>query len=500
MNIAQFKETHLSPKTQIIKLDSEGSILESDNTLFELTPQTPIQHLDPFFETLPLLEKSVSIPCINVTINDQEFIFDLSLHTQGKDIFLIVYDFTKQYQESHPLVQEKNEVAIAKYKLDFERKLLLAKQTFKDQFIAHFNHELRNPLNSLLGFLDILLNSNLNYEQKEVANLMHRNGNNLKALINDILDISKIENGTLSIKNVGFNLSALLKAAIKQTEIRVREKDVEVLSQFDEDLPNRIFGDPIRLNQILVNILDNASKNTHQGTIQLKVSIIDQKEDSVHLQFIIEDTGKGISQEDLPKIFDNHYQVALEQEQPLKGGGMGLTICKKIVHLLEGSIDVTSELGKGTKFKVVLPFEIPEVGHKRKKKTVPKGSGIIKGRRVLVVEDELNNQMLLMKHFIKWGEFQVDIAKDGEDAITLLEQKKYQIVLLNLSLPKIGGKEVIHFIRNHSEEHINTLKILVMSGNTITTEIDEILELGANGFLPKPFTQRELFERLTLLQ
>ena len=179
---------------------------------------------------------------------------------------------------------------------------------------------------------------------------------------------------------------------------------------------------------------------------------------------------------------------------------MGLTICKKIVHLLEGTIAVTSTLGKGTTFKVILPFKIPEVGSKRKKKTVPKGSGIIKGRRVLVVEDERNNQMLLMKYFIKWGEFQIDIAKDGEDAITHLEQKKYQIVLLNLSLPKISAKEVIQFIRHHSDAHINTLKILVMSGTTTESEMDKVLELGANGFLPKPFTQRELFERLNLLQ
>ena len=502
MDISEVKSALFDAKIQVIKSTLEGRVIESDNTLFPLKESVNIGHLNPFFEGLvPLfssLSQNTSFPCVNLTNGANEIIIDLELVPKDEFIFLVLYDFTEHYKYSHPLVQEKNETAIARYKLAFEKDLLEAKEAFKNQFIAHFNHELRNPLNSLLGFLDILSSSKVTYEQKEILNLMQRTGSNLKVLINDLLDISKVEEGIIDIKEVPFGFTALLNSLSKQFELRYETDTLKMLSEIHPDIPARICGDPVRINQVLVNLLENAFKNTQSGTVTLMVEPTSMNEEIAMLAFHVIDTGVGISEVDLPKIFDPYFQINNQKIKP-SGDGLGLKIVKELTDLMGGSISVSSKPNVGTHFTVNLPLKMLKKKASSRKKTVPKGSGIIRGVRVLVVEDEAPNQMLLMKNFIEKGQFHLEIAKDGQQAIDLVESRKYNVVLLNMQLPIKDGFEVIKHIRDHKESKINSLPIIVTSGKTLKTEQAAILEAGANAFIGKPYTKRELFDSINNL-
>lgn len=502
MDISAIKSALFDSKIQVIKSTLDGKILASDNTLFQVDEGSKIEIINPFFEGLVHLfetvTENVSFPCVNLSPNANEIIIDLELVRKDDLIFLVLYDFTEHYRYSHPLVQEKNETSIARYKLAFEKDLLEAKEAFKNQFIAHFNHELRNPLNSLLGFLDILSSSKVSYEQKEILNLMQRTGANLKVLINDLLDISKVEKGIIETKNVAFGLTALLNSLEKQFDLRHATKTLKMSLELPLDLPARISGDPVRLNQILVNLLENSFKNTEAGTVSLSIEIISQDAKMMRIAFHVMDSGVGISEDDLPRIFDPYFQINNQKAKPV-GDGLGLKIVKELTELLGGTVSAKSKLGVGSHFTVELPFELLQKKPSSKKKTVPKGSGIIRGVRVLVVEDQAPNQMLLMKNFIEKGQFHLEIAKDGQQAIDLIESRKYNIVLLNIQLPIKDGYEVLKHIRSHNEPTINSLPVIVTSGKTLKTEQEEILKAGANAFIGKPYTKRELFESINNL-
>ena len=504
MTVEEIKGEIFESKIQLVELDGFGNVLKSEDTIFTIPENSHIGEAHPFFEGISGLladvDSRIHFPCVNLDIASSNVIADVDILNEGNKLYLVIFDFTDHYERSHPLVQEKNETVIARNKLSFEMTLLTAKEEFKNKFLANLNHEIRNPLNSLLGFMEVLNESNLNYNQKEILKIMQKTGGHLKVLMDDLLDISKIERGELEIKNVPFQPNELLTSLTKHFELKYGSRNIALHFETKSKIPARIIGDPTRLNQILFNLLENAFRNTTQGIITLSV---DMKPDAdnperVWANLNVSDTGVGISEENLNRVFDSYYQIGLNEIEPL-GDGIGLKIVKDLVQLMGGEVSVASEVGKGSTFSLQLPFEKGKPPKERKRRTTVKGSGIIRGKKVLVIENNEVDQMLFMKMFVNSGDYNIEIAKSGQQAMELLNKRSYALVILKTKIPDLSGQELIKLIRGSDNQDLKDIPILVVSGNVLPEQQERLLNSGASSFLAKPYTQAELFRAIKRL-
>ncbi len=504
MGINKFRDEIYDSKIQILQLDSQGIVVESDDTIVAIETKVSIAKVHPFFEGItPLFDvvsEKIHFPCVNLELDSKNILADVDLIHEEGNVYLLIFDFTEHYRESHPLVQEKNEASILKNKLSFEREVLIVKEDLKNKFLAHLNHEIRNPLNNLLGFMELLENSKLSYEQNETIKIMAKTGKHLKVLLDDLADVSKIEKGIAQIKIVPFSLSQVVNNTVKHFQLKYDKSPIELKLNFDKDLPIRLLGDPTRLNQILFNLIDNAFKNTKEGLISVNVALkeLHKKDHSASVLFTISDSGKGIPKEDLPYIFDSYHQLAFNEIKPI-GEGLGLRIVKELVKLLNGNIKIESTEGIGTAYEIALPFVV----RKKKvvqKKSIPKGTGIVLSKRFLIIENEELTQMLMMKTFINNDSgYLIDIAKNGTQAIKMLEKRNYKLVLLKMKFPDMDGFEIIDHIRTNPNKQISELGILMISGSSMREEQEEVINAGASAFLAKPYTKKELFSKIDSL-
>ncbi len=502
MEFANIKNDIYNSKIQVVELNRKGIVLESEDTIFPIPRKKSITTTHPFFigiePLLPQITEKTHFPCVNLDIASKLLIVDVDIIPNEDKVYLLIFDFTEHYKDSHPLVQEKNEASIAKDKLAFERQLLIAKEEFKNKFLSNLNHEIRNPLNSLLGFMDVLRKTKLTYEQKEALNVMHETGMHIKILMDDLLDISRIEKGITDIKNVPFSINKSLHSLTRHFSLKKIGEGIVLHLKIHKDVPVRVLGDPTRLNQILFNLLENAFRNTKEGTISVEALLKEKKGKKVYITFIVKDTGSGISKDNLSKVFDSYMQLELNKIKPL-GEGLGLRIVKELTGLLGGSVTVDSILGEGSSFNITLPFEIRPKTNK-KSKTVPKGTGIVLSKRILIVEDDEINQMLFMKTFINNEKaFYIEIAQSGEQAIDLLNKKKYDLVITKTKLPDMDCLDIIHHLRKNSDLNLRELPALVVSGRTMIEEQKKVKESGATSFLSKPYSKKELFKEISAL-
>lgn len=498
MDIFELKNDFFKKKIQVLELTKKGVVLKSDNTLFPIAEGVNLPSVHPFFYAItPLLEQlqeKIQFPCVNLVIDNVARIVDIDVLKKDKNYFVIMVDFTTHYEESQPLVQEKNETSITNYKLHFERELLLAKENFKNDFLAHLNHEIRNPLNSLLGFTEILSKTKLSFQQKETVGVINRTGTHIKVLMDDLLDISKIETGNLTLKNTPFNLNTLIVNITKHFQIKEQNSNVKLRYNIEKKLPVKLIGDPVRLNQILYNLLTNAYRSTSKGEIVIAVSTTKLEKDDVSLNFTVKDTGKGIPNKNINKIFESYSQFEVEKITPV-GEGLGLKIVQDLTNLMGGTIKVISEVDEGTQFSITLPFKTRETSNK--KKTVPKGSGLMLSKRVLAIENDEVSQMLLMKQFLDADSgYYLEIASTCEQAKKLLDTKKYDAILLKTKLEDCDGLQLTSYIKNNKENNIASTPIIVASGKAMIAEQEATIEAGASAFLKKPYTQKQLFKML----
>lgn len=504
MGKGSIKKSIFEKRVQEIEINKDGLVIASDQSIFSIPKNSILQDFHPFFYTIAIaiesLKKSISFPCIHIEKDNFEKIIDVELLKQEDCFYVVLIDLTEHYLNAQPIVQEKNESSIAKYKLDFENKLLAAKEQFKNSFLSNLNHEVRNPLNNILVFLDLLAETKLDFDQKETLKLIQNTGIHLKVLMDDMLDISKIESGIMEVKKVNFDLSKFLASIERHFKIRFKEKPIDFQVDIEEKIHRYYIGDPIKLNQILHNLIENALRNTKEGIIKLSVSAIETKEQDKNtsvLKFSLSDTGAGIDDNYLDKVFNKYFQLKIDEIEPI-GEGLGLKIVKDLVDLIEGSIKVTSHKDKGSNFTFTIPVEtrIP----KKKKKTVDKGTGLLIRKRILVVEDDLTNQMLFMKLFLNndFG-YTLDFAMNSKDAITLVENKKIALVITNSSETSMKLSNFIKSLKALSTNVEEEVPVIVATGKTMLEQQEEIIRTGASFVLAKPFTKKELFKTIAVL-
>ncbi|KXK47803.1 MAG: multi-sensor hybrid histidine kinase [Bacteroidetes bacterium OLB10] len=360
----------------------------------------------------------------------------------------------------------------------------------KEQFMANMSHEIRTPMNSILGFANFLSHTELNKDQQDYIRAIQASGENLLTIINDILDFSKIEAGMLHIEKVAFNPAELFHSLQVMFQQRADEKNLSLNFNVD-DIPVTLIGDPTRLTQILVNLINNAIKFTKQGGVSVTVRKLTENDDEIFLDFQVKDSGIGIPHEKLDAIFDRFNQADTDTTRKFGGSGLGLSIVKKLIELLNGKIKVESNVGIGTVFIFQLPFKKNSVAFKENlsdnKIESPKPAT---SAAVLVVEDNIMNQKLAQSLLQYWG-FKFEIAENGNVAIEKLKVKSFDLILMDIQMPELNGYDTAFFIRNNLK--LDT-PIIAMTAHALQGERDKCIRYGMNDYISKPIHEKELLK------
>lgn len=427
--------------------------------------------------------------------------------TWAYDLLLIVvlgfliYFFTQRRITQSSRIQKwlREKVKEKTKELEEEKVRAENSERAKEQFLANMSHEIRTPLNAIVGLTRLLLEKDPKPDQLKYLNSIKHSSDNLLVIINDILDLSKIEAGKINFEKIDFNIKEQLETVLTTFRLNAEEKSIGLEYHIDDDVPAVIVGDPYRLNQIIMNLTSNAIKFTEKGGITIRVSCVEKTEHNALLQFNVIDTGIGIAADKLDYIFNIFTQETSSTTRRFGGTGLGLSISKRLVELQHGTISVASEPGKGSDFSFTIRFGISD---KSADHLTPKGKPVVSEKlanlKILLAEDNEFNQMVAVDTLEELIEnVTVDIAKNGKEAVDKIIANKYDVVLMDIQMPEMDGYEATRLIRSNSDASINAIPIIAMTASVIKAEVDKCYESGMNAFVGKPFTTEELIEKIS---
>ena len=400
----------------------------------------------------------------------------------NKTIFINISNISPQKSYLQQLVKSKEAAEYGK--------------KVKENFLANMSHELRTPINGVIGLTQLLHKTPLNDQQLSMLELLETSSQSLLGVINDVLDISKIESGKFNIIRAPNNIREVIASVFQLLKFKADEKMVDMLLDIDPNLPEYMMIDALRLNQVLMNLLSNAIKFTDRGHVKLKVSVLDRDKDSVKIKFSVEDTGIGIAEEKLSKIFDSFEQADIDTANIYGGTGLGLTIVKKLVELKGGELTVSSRIGKGSVFNIINWITIAEKPEPKKENRADhKKLPTFNQLSVLVAEDNMVNQFILAKMLKDWN-VSVVMVDNGRKLIEKLHQQNFDIILMDTHMPDMNGYQAAKAIRMDFDEPKRSIPIISLSASVLDHEKEEAISAGMNDVLSKPFQPHELHDKI----
>lgn len=361
----------------------------------------------------------------------------------------------------------------------------------KQQFLSNMSHEIRTPMNAIIGFTKVVLKTELSAKQKEYLTAIKMSGDALIVLINDILDLAKVDAGKMVFEKTPFKMKASISSMLHLFETKIQEKNLKLITEYDNKIPDVLVGDPVRLHQIILNLVSNAVKFTNKGNITVSVHMVHEDNEKVILEFAVTDTGIGIPKTKIETIFENFQQATSGTSRLYGGTGLGLAIVKQLVEPQGGKIRVKSTIDVGTTFSFTLPFQKTDADAVLENEILELDTEI-KDIKVLVVEDIALNQ-LLMKTLLDDFGFERDIAENGQIAIEKLKAKKYDIILMDLQMPVMNGFEATEYIRNTMNSKI---PIIALTADVTTVDLAKCKAVGMNDYIAKPIDERVLYSKI----
>ena len=371
---------------------------------------------------------------------------------------------------------------------------------FKQQFLATMSHEIRTPMNAIIGLTNMLARRVVDVESQEKLQIIKQSGEHLLSIINDILDISKIEAGKMQIEHVPFDLPATLELVHSSLNVKAEEKGIELRVEVAGDIPQWVMGDSVRLYQVLINIASNAIKFTESGSVVIRCESKGERDGKHLLHFSVTDTGVGIPAEKLHSIFESFEQVSTDTTRKYGGTGLGLSIAGQLVKLHGGEIKVESTEGVGSTFSFEISMEEADAPQAAAGAAIGDAELHAMPIRILLVEDNAFNQMVAqdtIKDFLPMAS--VDIADNGKVALEKLAAADYDVVLMDIQMPEMDGLEATKAIRSGAVEGKKDIPILAMTAGVTPEEVQQCMESGMNDVIPKPFKESELLSKLANL-
>lgn len=377
----------------------------------------------------------------------------------------------------------------------------------KSAFLANMSHEIRTPMNSIIGMSEILLRDKLNYEISSKIRLIYDAGKGLLGIINDILDLSKIEAGKYELINNEYDLGKVIEDVVSMLNIKLEGSNVRLETETNGNVPGILFGDAIRVKQILINIIGNAVKFTKEGYIRLSVSSECLDEESEKIIFKVKDTGIGIKQEDIARLFEAFSQIDIKKNRSVQGTGLGLTITKSLCELMNGSVGVESVYGEGTTFTVVIVQKVIDniplnISNKKQIRDVelekiyrPTVMKNVIGKKILVVDDNATN-LLITKGLLEPYKLQVDLASGGKEALTMVKDNQYDLIFMDHMMPDMDGVETTEAIRGMDVPYCKEVPVVALTANAVYGARKELLESGFCDYIAKPIEVKQLEEVL----
>lgn len=392
-------------------------------------------------------------------------------------ILMILRDLTRSNNYKSRLIQAQKEAV----------KLARAKEAF----VANMSHEMRTPLNVILGFTQQMRHAPLQPQQQEHLQAINGAGQHLLHIVNDVLDLSKIEAGKLQIDRTVFSLHRLLTEVEQAFALKASSKSVTFSCKADPAIPDGLCGDALRLKQVLFNLADNAIKFTHQGQVQVEVSLRSRRRNRAVLSIAVADTGIGIPQERIQHVFGEFNQADDSILRKYGGTGLGLSISKKLVEMQGGTLAVNSVYGEGTTFTIVLPMQVAQEQVPAAPPEPLAVPATFRGFKVLVVDDDAYSRTLCDLILSRWG-MKVYLANDGQEALDLVQQHSFDVVLTDIQLPGMSGKTVARNIRRLDKQ----VPIIALTANILSNDTDFFKNSAITAHVMKPFTEQELHEKL----
>jgi signal transduction histidine kinase/CheY-like chemotaxis protein len=391
---------------------------------------------------------------------------------------------------------EKNKVqlAIIKAKEAAEQ----AKET-QEQFLANTSHEIRTPMNGIIGMTNHLKDTALSSEQREYIGAINESANSLLVLINDLLDLSKINAGKMTFEKKAFRLSDLFKNLVYSLQYRSTEKNINLMSSIDQAIPSVVIGDPVRLNQILLNLTGNAIKFTEKGEVKISAKLLKDDEKELMILFSVQDTGIGIQESKLNTIFESFTQVNARTTRKYGGTGLGLTIAKQLIEQQNGTISVSSKVNEGSTFSFSLSFKKLARGVKAQRELNIQPSDFnqpnLNSISVLVVDDNKVNQRVAALTLQKWNA-KVDVADNAKAAFEKLAAKKFDLILMDVTMPEIDGFEATRYIRKKMPVPVSKTPIIAMTASALIGDREKCIAVGMNEYVSKPFNPEDLYDKI----
>ena len=416
-------------------------------------------------------------------------------------IFIHSHFYTSFLKNIKQLKESGEEQAILNLKLEKAIEKAEKSAHAKSDFLSTMSHEIRTPLNAVIGMSNLLMMDSPRPEQKVNLEILKFSANNLLAIVNDVLDFNKIESGKLVFENIRFNLVELMDNVCGGQMLNAEEKGLEFKLAIDNRLKNNVFfGDPTRITQIIFNLVSNAIKFTHKGSVWVKVTCLEDRHNSVTVKFSVVDTGIGIEETNLCSILEPFTQESLAATREYSGTGLGLAIVKRLLDLQGQQIKISSKIGEGSEFffNMVFPVAAEMPAKKVDEPTKKTPENFLANLKVLIAEDNVVNVMLMKKLLSKWSIIPT-IAENGERAVEFMQSGNFDIILMDLQMPVMNGFDATNEIRKMADPKKANVPIIALTASAMAEIKDKVYEAGMNGYLSKPFKPVDLIEKIQSL-